>query len=107
MTDIQQGSTVDERTVTPVHLPAQFVNKFISADATPSVMDCVNHECHATIVTITQFDDGQDGQTIKLLGKATTTIANNANIATNTGANKVLAANKVYTFTRFNSKWIE
>lgn len=56
--------------------------------------------------TVTDFLYGQPPQTIKILGNGTMTISNNANIKTNTGANKVLAANKVYTFTLFDI-WYE
>lgn len=53
-------------------------------------------------VTVTLFKYGSGGQTIKLLGDGNTTIEHNANIKTNTGANKLLAVDKVYTFTTFD-----
>lgn len=56
--------------------------------------------------TVTNFLYGQPPQTIKILGNGSMTISNNANIKTNTGANKVLASNKVYTFTLFDI-WYE
>lgn len=46
----------------------------------------------ATPVTITNFTGGITGQTLDVIGTASITIANNANIKTNTGANKVMAA---------------
>lgn len=61
------------------------------------------------VVTITNFSGGANGNVIKILGDGTTTVSNNANIKTNTGANKLLAANKIYTFTYFDSTklWVE
>jgi len=58
-------------------------------------------------VTVTQFEDGQQGQVIKILGDGQMTITHGANIKTNTAANKLLAANKVYTFTRIDNVWYE
>lgn len=84
-----------------------FVGKFKSADATPNVQDIEAWICHATVVVITNFRNGQNGQTIRLLGNANNTITHGTKIFTNTGANKVLAANKVYTFTMFNNLWYE
>lgn len=75
--------------------------------ATPSVMDVNAFKCGTAVVTITNFRHGQEGQTIKILGHANTTISNNATIKTNTGANKVLAALKIYTFTMFSNVWYE
>lgn len=56
--------------------------------------------------TVTNFLYGQPPQTIKILGNGSMIVSNNANIKTNTGANKTLAANKVYTFTLFDI-WYE
>lgn len=75
--------------------------------ATPDVQNVPYFYSHSSAVTVTNFKHGQDGQTIKILGNGNTTITNNANIKTNTGANKVLAANMVYTFTYFNKVWYE
>jgi hypothetical protein len=62
---------------------------------------------HGTPTTITNFTGGYSGKTIRLLGNTNVTIANNATINTNTGANKVLLANRIYTFTRYNGVWYE
>lgn len=62
-------------------------------------------------LTVTNFVGGAEGQSIQLRGDAQTTIANNTNIVTNTGANKLLQLNLVYRFTLFNVsgtlKWLE
>lgn len=84
------------------------VDKFKPGDLTPSVLNCLNWICvNAGAITVTNFDDGADGQRIHILGDGFTTIANNAFIKTNTGANKLLAVNKVYRFTLFSGIWIE
>lgn len=58
-------------------------------------------------VTVTNLLNGQEGQVIKILGDGNTTLDHGANILTNTGADKLLAANKVYTFTLFGTTWVE
>lgn len=89
-------------------LPSQTAQKFVAADTTPSV---TNHEYwianNTGAVTVTKFDDGADCQELRILGDGFTTVANNANIKTNTGVNKLLAVNKVYRFTNFNGIWYE
>jgi len=103
----QQDSLIKEGSNFPVVLDKSYSGEFFSGDTTPSVKDAENWKCHTTIVTITNFDDGASGQTIFILGSVNTTIANNANIKTNTGANKVLANNIVYAFKNYDSIWIE
>lgn len=86
----------------------RIAQKFIATDTTPTVK---NNELwianNTGAVTVTQFDEGAEGQPINILGDGFTTIANNANIKTNTGANKLLAANRLYKFVRINSIWYE
>lgn len=76
---------------------------------TPSVenMIFISTASYATPTTITNFLKGTGQQTIKILGNTNVTIANNSTVKTNTGADKVLAANKIYTFTLYNSVWYE
>lgn len=77
-------------------------------DTTPSVLNTEKlafANVGATLVT--KFDDGQPNQEVTILGDGQTTIANNAVIKTNTGANKLLAVNKVYRFTNFAGIWYE
>lgn len=72
-------------------------------------------------VNVTGIKGGTDGHDIRILGDGQATIINNSAVTkpaepiiTNTGANKLLAANKVYRFTRFlnagdpkNGTWVE
>lgn len=58
--------------------------------------------------TVTDFTGGAIGQSISIRGDGNLTIANNANIKTNTAANKLLAANKIYRLTYYDDLiWIE
>ena len=104
---------IDEATifggpVTFLQLPKVFKGTLKPGSATPSVKHLeVMIAANTAPLTITNFPDGQDGQTIRIFGEGQTTVANNANIVTNTGANKLLAANKFYRFTLHNKVWYE
>lgn len=105
---VEQEEVIFNNIVTFSLLPKNPVDKFKPTDTTPSVLNCLNWICKNTgAITVTNFDDGAEGQSIKVLGDGFTTVANNAFIKTNTGANKLLVANKVYRFTLFAGVWIE
>jgi hypothetical protein len=72
-------------------LPTKRLSKFKNT-ATPDVSNCEYFLCSGSVVTITNFLNGSKPQRINILGDGSTTIANNANIITNTGANKLLTA---------------
>jgi hypothetical protein len=61
------------------------------------------------VVSITNFLGGINGQDLKILGDGTTTLVHGTYIKTNTGANKLLAANKIYRLTYLDSAkiWYE
>lgn len=89
-------------------LPTKQAQKFTAGDTTPKVLNNENWICNNTgAITVTNFDNGATCQVIKLLGDGFTTVANNAAIKTNTGANKLLAVNKIYTFHFINGVWYE
>lgn len=88
-------------------LPKEFVETFTSGDTTPSVKNIRVWKCNTGVVTITDFDNGAEGQVIWLLGHANTTITHGTNIMTNTGANKTLAANRIYSFVHIDGVWYE
>lgn len=95
----------------PTHnliLPTQFVGKFAVGDTTPSVKNVRCWICQNTgPVDITNFDDGQEGQTLKILGDGHSSVdPASGKIVTASGA-VALMANKVYTFTLFNGVWYE
>jgi len=58
-------------------------------------------------VTVVDLTSGQEGQNVLFLGDGNTTFANNTKIKTSSGANKLLAANSVYSFTFFMGVWYE
>lgn len=76
---------------------------------TPNVSNSQVMKAGGTVVSITNFLGGADGQTIRIKGDGATTIVHGTYIKTNTGANKLLAANRLYTFTYFDDDlvWIE
>lgn len=86
-------------------MPRQYVSVLVGT--TPSVMDVGVLKAGGAALTVTDFKDGQEGQVIHLLGDGLTTVAHNSFIATNTAADKLLAANAIYTFTRLMNKWYE
>lgn len=97
---------IQEAPVTKLALDKTFVGSM--KGVTPSVKNLeVFRGTNTGAVIVTQFTSGQDGQTIRILGDGQMTITNGANIKTNTGANKLLLANKVYTFTRISNVWYE
>src|SRR4051812_44349928 len=75
--------------------------------ATPLVSGRLVFKASGAVISITNFLDGVDGQSITIIGDGTTTIVNNANIITNTGANRLLTANHVYrlTYLKSTQKW--
>lgn len=88
-------------------LPFEGVGTFIAGDTTPSVKNVRVWKSAGTVVTVTDFDDGAVGQALFILGDGDTTISHNANIKTNTGANKLLAADRLYIFVHIDGVWYE
>jgi hypothetical protein len=82
---------------------------FTDLAATPDVADGNFFLASNTgATTITNFLNGRSGQELKILTTtANTTLANNANITTTTGANKALASGAVYKLIHNGTKWIE
>lgn len=94
-----------QNTISPVGGYSRIVSLIISA--TPSVYGIEFLQNDGTVRTVTNFTDGQLTQELRILGDGNLTIANNTFIKTNTGANKLLAANKVYRFTFYDPLWVE
>ena|SRR5689334_10000104 len=98
---------VTEAPVSQTVLEKQFA-KNSKGEAIPSVLNIKKLIFkNAVAQAVTNFKDGQDNQEIAVLGDGFTTINNNANIQTNTGANKLLTNGLVYHFTKFLGKWRE
>ena len=77
----------------------------LKATSTPSVRAAT--VCKANGQDVTDFKDGAEGQTIKVLGDGTMTVEHGSNIKTNTAAIKTLESDKVYTFTHIDGVWYE
>jgi hypothetical protein len=77
-------------------------------DATPSVdgVSLLSLGAYTLATDITDFDDAVAGHSLFVLGNANVTIKNNANIYTNTGADKTLSA-KIYHFINWSGVWYE
>lgn len=75
----------------------------IDVHETSGVVDLSNF---TGATTITNMTGGVQGQTVRLLGNANVTVANNTTIKTNTAANLTLVANKLYPFTYVNGVWV-
>ena len=95
-------------TVSFSELPESPVLSAPKTVTTISVLNIENVKLQNTgAVTLTDFTNGQEGQTIFVLGDGQTTVTHGTKIKTNTAANKLLASNAVYIFTRVSSVWYE
>lgn len=107
MSRFENDDVIFTGNVTHMKLPKVFVNKWPAASPTPSVANLNSHQAGGSVVTVTNFANGQEGQHISVLGDGATTVQHGTNIFTNSGADKLLAANMVYRFTLFNKIWYE
>lgn len=109
----QNREVIIEAPATKLVLDKEFSDTFKAADATPSAKNLTRFKTGNTVANnVTYFDDGQEGQQINVLGDGFTTVVHDTTkIATSTGANKLLSANKVYRFTLYkigaDLVWIE
>ncbi len=94
--------------VTYEQLPEKPIQTHSPAVTTISVLNLERLKLSNTgAVTVTDLLYGQNGQEVSLLGDGNTTIAHGTPMKTNTGANKLMAANRVYRFVRFDGVWYE
>lgn len=95
-------------TVTYAQIAEQPIETVATGSTTVNVLNITRLVFENTVATtVTNFIGGQEGQELKILGDGYTTLQHGTNIFTNTAANKLLATNKVYTFTKFSSGWVE
>lgn len=85
----------------------KFISQFPDALATPKVDNCEIWKSPSAPLAITDFLNGADGQDLFILGNGNLTITHGTQIKTSTGANKVLAANKIYHYKRIDHVWYE
>lgn len=105
MTRIIQEDTIFAGPITFGTVPIETLGTITSA--TPNVAGVRYWKYVGGALTVTDFPGGNDIHTLYILSNGNLTLANNAKIVTNTGANKLLAANKVYTLHHFNGVWYE
>lgn len=75
---------------------------------TPSILNSTSLKLAATgATTLTNFMNGAQGQLLAVFGDGNTTVTHGTKIFTNTGANKLLAVNRVYVFHFRDSIWYE
>lgn len=76
---------------------------------TPDVTNRTLMKASGNVVSVSNFLGGRDSQLLRIVGDGTTTIVNGTYIKVNTGANKLLSLNKVYTFSYIESEkiWYE
>ena len=108
--------TMFERKVNPIQfehevrffvLPFANIATLLDGDTTPDVSNTERLFSPSTPVTVTDFTKGAEGQIITILGNGNLTVTHGTRIKTNTGANKVLAADTLYSFVNFSDVWYE
>ena len=86
-------------------LDKQLIRRAKVGDTTPSVLNIERLEFHNVgPVTVTNFDDGQPGQTVTVLGDGQTTIAQNAKIKNVSGAATLLDDGLTRDYTMFTDR---
>lgn len=96
--------------VTPAFaaIPQSFIGKIPVGATTISVKNVEHWIAQNTgAVTITTMDDGQEGQSLHILGDGNTTLQSNAGISLLSGADTLLASGQVYQFKRLNNIWYQ
>lgn len=90
------------------NLPVLYSDTLIDI-TTPDVTNRLLVKGSGVVVSVTNFLGGRDSQALRIIGDGTTTIVHGTYIKTNTAANKLLALNKVYTFSYFaaDNIWYE
>ena len=93
--------------ISPRFLALPVENLGLLVGTKPSVKGSRVFKTSGSVLTVTNFIDGSDQQTIRILGDGNMTVSHNSNIKTNTAADKLLAVNKIYVFTLISNVWIE
>ena len=105
--DIFREIVLFEQDVVFQKLPQIFVSGSVGSTM-PSVENLTRLVFKNTSpVSVSLFANGIEGQEVKVLGDGNTTILNGAGIKTNTGADKLLAAEMIYSFTLLEGVWYE
>lgn len=84
------------------------IGKLRKLDTTPDVYNNEHWQTQNTVpVTITDFDNGQDGHHLYVLGDGQTTVAHNANIRNVAGVALLLAVGQAYEWVNINGVWYQ
>jgi hypothetical protein len=103
----EKEEVIFESTVHFLTHPKTYLDSFFAGDTTPSVKNRTVFLSPGSATTVTNFDEGSEGQCVRILGNGNLTVSHNTTIKNNAAGNKVLAANKMYTFTLVNGVWYE
>ena len=101
----QTSPVIKEAPDTNLVLPTSFVGTLTPGSGTPNVNNVNYWIAGNQSVVITNFLQGQPGQSIFILGDGASTVANNANISTRSGMNTLLSKGLVYHFVLFGTTW--
>ncbi len=118
ITDVINGTWVHSNVYTfinnevsgtfPSEINVNSLSVLTASDTTPSVNNADSAKTNnSSTTTITNFDDGYDGQQFTLRVDANTTIQNNANIKLNNSVNYTPPSGGMITFLRDGSVWYE
>lgn len=108
-TQVGFDATQTNPNIVKIGLSGGRVGVYTAADTTPSVygvtqMDLTN----GGATSITDFDDGENGQEVTLwFNDGNTTLVNGANLLLNGASNKTGTANDVLRIVRRNNKWYQ
>lgn len=105
--EIVQAEQVIEGQATRNVLEKQQIMRALKGDTSPSVLNVGRLEFHNIVpVTVVNFDGGQAGQSVEMLGDGFTTVAHNSKIFNNSGAAELLPAGSTRTYTKWSDgKW--
>lgn len=88
--------------------PAIYVSDIPPGVTTPDISNrTVVKLSNGSPLSLTYFDNGANGQTIRVLGDSFTVAVHSTILKVNSGVSKVLMANKIYTFTLIDGVWYE
>lgn len=105
---IEQDDVTFRGSVQFLNLPKN-PSSILKAISIPVVSNLSLVICSGSIINITNFKGGSEGQMLRVLGDGKTTIKNNTHIATSIAGDKLLIKDVIYTFTYIDSlqKWFE
>lgn len=93
---------------TYLSLPRRFVGKLTPGSTTPSIKNVEHWRANNSgAVTVTNLVDGQEGQSLYILGDGFTTLQNGTTMFMQGAADLLLATDTVYHLVMMNGKWYQ